>query len=756
MSSNCSIKLHDRVKQLSTTEGTGNMALQSSVDGFLNFSNVYSHQDTVFYGISDGTNFEIGSGIFLRADFDGSDSITVDQIKRNVFTSSATNSGIVNFPSGTKEVFVTYAATHAVFHGSGINSFSAPENSGIVFWGCDNILDYDSNFIWDKNNKYIGIRKSSPTHGIELGGDGTAQSMIKASGFVVGTTGIHFPSGNGLDSSYSGGIQYKHFIPNSLAEVNVSSVLELSGAVKEVIWFKKQSSAQVFAGPSSGLADGYPNFRSLNINDTPFVTTLSGVLGTRILNSGNSLMSDVINVSGNLNTSNSSVISSLETASGLLNSGISITSGVITSNVIRNPLTNNLHLGGHALSGIGSVNIVGSGAFSNNLHVSGNIFTNGGATSRVGVGTTSPSGLLHLRGEYSDGPHITIEDTSSTLKTQLYNGNTISVITVDPENSIASSALTLQVDGSTKANFSSTATTFDQNVTINASTNKAIVGNSVSVFNEDGANVDFRVEGDTDEYLIFADASADSVGFGASSVSANVKVTVTENSDLATHTPSGAKRGIFIDQDNTLTANDNTGGPSRVGGVDGSTTKYSIGMSVDNRLDVSSGVRNSGYVMGIDSIGVVNNSGYVQNSYGLRTYAGGGSEFHASGYIANAISLYSRVLNLASGTVHNAMGLYSTISAGSNGKIGNAYGIYLYPNAGTITSGNYGIYQQGSEDNFFNGTLDTASSGIRIRDDHTPASASADGFKGQIVWDANYIYICTATNTWKRAALSTW
>ena len=153
MSSNCSIKLHDRVKQISNTEGTGNMALHSSVDGFLNFGNVYSHQDTVFYGISDGVNFEIGSGIFLRADFDGSDAITVDQINRKAFTSSATDSGIVNFPSGAKEVFVTYAATHAVFHGSGINSFSPPDNSGIVFWGCDNILDYDSNFVWDKDNK---------------------------------------------------------------------------------------------------------------------------------------------------------------------------------------------------------------------------------------------------------------------------------------------------------------------------------------------------------------------------------------------------------------------------------------------------------------------------------------------------------------------------------------------------------------------------------------------------------------------------
>ena len=39
---------------------------------------------------------------------------------------------------------------------------------------------------------------------------------------------------------------------------------------------------------------------------------------------------------------------------------------------------------------------------------------------------------------------------------------------------------------------------------------------------------------------------------------------------------------------------------------------------------------------------------------------------------------------------------------------------------------------------------------------HTPASATAAGTAGEIAWDANYIYVCTATNTWKRVAISTW
>jgi hypothetical protein len=33
-------------------------------------------------------------------------------------------------------------------------------------------------------------------------------------------------------------------------------------------------------------------------------------------------------------------------------------------------------------------------------------------------------------------------------------------------------------------------------------------------------------------------------------------------------------------------------------------------------------------------------------------------------------------------------------------------------------------------------------------------TATDTGTAGQISYDANYIYICTATNTWKRAALT--
>lgn len=58
--------------------------------------------------------------------------------------------------------------------------------------------------------------------------------------------------------------------------------------------------------------------------------------------------------------------------------------------------------------------------------------------------------------------------------------------------------------------------------------------------------------------------------------------------------------------------------------------------------------------------------------------------------------------------------------------------------------------------------LDVESSGLgvnvalRIVDSHTPANASASGAAGRVAWDADYVYVAVAANTWKRVAIATW
>lgn len=52
--------------------------------------------------------------------------------------------------------------------------------------------------------------------------------------------------------------------------------------------------------------------------------------------------------------------------------------------------------------------------------------------------------------------------------------------------------------------------------------------------------------------------------------------------------------------------------------------------------------------------------------------------------------------------------------------------------------------------------LDINGNSIRLRNSLTPSSAGALGATGQICWDANYLYICIATDTWTRIPHDTW
>lgn len=54
------------------------------------------------------------------------------------------------------------------------------------------------------------------------------------------------------------------------------------------------------------------------------------------------------------------------------------------------------------------------------------------------------------------------------------------------------------------------------------------------------------------------------------------------------------------------------------------------------------------------------------------------------------------------------------------------------------------------------GDADLTAASIGVTVSHTPATAFEACDTGTISWDANFVYVCVATNTWRRSALAAW
>ena len=100
--------LNDRVRETTTTTGTGAVSLGGAVSGFETFAAGIGNSNTVYYAIVHRTaaEFEVGLGTL---DGDSSD------LTRTTVISSSNSDSAVNFASGTKDVFCTLPASKAVF-----------------------------------------------------------------------------------------------------------------------------------------------------------------------------------------------------------------------------------------------------------------------------------------------------------------------------------------------------------------------------------------------------------------------------------------------------------------------------------------------------------------------------------------------------------------------------------------------------------------------------------------------------------------
>lgn len=93
----------DRVRETSTTTGTGTLTLAGAVSGFQTFSTAIGNTNTCYYTIANGSEWEVGLG-----------TVAAGTLARTTILKSSNAGSAVNFSAGTKDVFGTYPADKAV------------------------------------------------------------------------------------------------------------------------------------------------------------------------------------------------------------------------------------------------------------------------------------------------------------------------------------------------------------------------------------------------------------------------------------------------------------------------------------------------------------------------------------------------------------------------------------------------------------------------------------------------------------------
>ena len=159
--------INDRVKETTTTTGTGTVSLGGAVTGFETFAAGVGNSNTTYYCIAhqDQAEFEVGLGTL---DGDSSD------LTRTTVISSSNSDSAVDFSAGTKDVFCTVPASKLIFE----------DASNDVTIGRNLTVTGDLTITGDD------ITMNTNTSGAALIGDGTNFNPVAISGDItIGTTG---------------------------------------------------------------------------------------------------------------------------------------------------------------------------------------------------------------------------------------------------------------------------------------------------------------------------------------------------------------------------------------------------------------------------------------------------------------------------------------------------------------------------------------------------------------------------------------
>ena len=300
--------INDRVKETTTTTGTGTVSLAGAVTGFETFAAGIGNSNTVYYCIAhqDQAEFEVGLGTL---DGDSSD------LARTTIISSSNSDSAVDFSAGTKDVFCTIPASKLIFE----------DASNDVTVGNDLLLKSDSAVLKFGADSDITVTHSADT-GLTTNGTFQATTITATTAFVpdasdgaaLGTTSLEFSDLYLADGAviYFGDdqdINITHVADTGLttnADFTVGDDLTVSGGVVDVKNTGAQSQVRFYCESSNAhyaaiQAPAHADFSGNTTLTLPAVTdTIAGIAATQsftnktITNSNNTVGLATLDIDG--------------------------------------------------------------------------------------------------------------------------------------------------------------------------------------------------------------------------------------------------------------------------------------------------------------------------------------------------------------------------------------------------------------------------------------------------------------------------
>ena len=175
--------LADRVKETASAPGTGTVTLLGAVTGYQSFSAGVGASNTTYYTIADqsGSNWEVGYGTI------GAGGTT---LARTTVLSSSNSGSLVNFSSGTQDVWCDYTAKKAAIQDS-IGTTTVPQLATNSTTSTTPVLSFNAS-----NSNYAA--------GATISGSYLQTLLQNKSGTAGASTNYVLSNDLGTDSSYYG------------------------------------------------------------------------------------------------------------------------------------------------------------------------------------------------------------------------------------------------------------------------------------------------------------------------------------------------------------------------------------------------------------------------------------------------------------------------------------------------------------------------------------------------------------------------